>query len=319
MTDSLSSNQSSGKDIYYQKERLCEYKFDNGGPYWHLYTNGQITEILFRNDNDFRFGVTNTALCAAEFDVKIITDVIMSNHLHFIIEGEEIECHNLFAKYRKRMMRYYQSLNLPISLSTFTANLIPITTIEAMRNETAYVNRNGYLINSNYTPFTYPWGSNNLYFNEYAQQIKGTPYKNLTYREQRLLCRARPATLPDNYVVNDNMILPISYSRFDLGQSFFRDAHHYYYMVSKNIESYCQIAKQLGDSIFLNDNEMFAVTCNLSIQKFQMKQPSLLPPSAKIEIAKIMSQEYNSSNTQIRRILKLDQNIVDELFPKKAK
>ena len=36
----------------------------------------------------------------------------------------------------------------------------------------------------------------------------------------------------------------------------------------------------------------------------------------KIEVAKRMHFEFNASNRQIKNILKLDDGIIDELFPK---
>ena len=41
----------------------------------------------------------------------------------------------------------------------------------------------------------------------------------------------------------------------------------------------------------------------------------ILLPKEKIEIARKMHFEYNASGRQIRSILKLEQHIVDEMFP----
>ena len=43
--------------------------------------------------------------------------------------------------------------------------------------------------------------------------------------------------------------------------------------------------------------------------------PNLLQPAQKLELAKILHRQYNASNGQIRRMLKLDASIINELFP----
>lgn len=55
----------------------------------------------------------------------------------------------------------------------------------------------------------------------------------------------------------------------------------------------------------------------LSIKHHNIKQPSLLSAKEKIEMARIMHRNYNASNRQIRNILKLGKEIVEELFPGK--
>ena len=46
-----------------------------------------------------------------------------------------------------------------------------------------------------------------------------------------------------------------------------------------------------------------------------MKNPTLLGRNDKIEVAKLMKYDYNASNSQIMRLLKIDERILDELFP----
>jgi REP element-mobilizing transposase RayT len=303
---------------YLEKERICEYEFNRGGEYWHLCTPGQITEIIFKEIMDYKFGITNTAICSVECNLKIISDAIMSNHIHFIIEGHQVECLNFFSKYRKRLKRYFTNKEVIVDLSHFNCNIFPITNIQSMRNEIVYVNRNGYLVNEKYTPFSYPWGSGYLYFNDGAQLRRGIPFNKCQYELKRKIIHGRIPDLSDKYVVDDDMILPVSYCNFFAGQSFFRDAHHYMKMITRNAESYGEIAKRLGDNIFLTDNEIYTAITQISLKEYGIKQPSLLPPQVKLELAKKMSFEYHASNSQIRRILNLDLKIINELFPLKS-
>ena len=89
----------------------------------------------------------------------------------------------------------------------------------------------------------------------------------------------------------------------------------YFNLVSRQVESYSQIAKELGDSVFYTDEEMYSAIYSHCAKKYDVKNLTLLGRDDKIEVAKMMKYDYNASNSQIMRILKLDERILDELFP----
>ena len=100
-----------------------------------------------------------------------------------------------------------------------------------------------------------------------------------------------------------------------LGESMFTDPRSYFNSLTKNVEAFSQIAARLQDVIFLTDDELFSVACKISEDSCQTKKITLLSPEHKIAIAKELHFKYNATNQQIRRILKLDTTILNELFP----
>lgn len=147
----------------------------------------------------------------------------------------------------------------------------------------------------------------------------GVAYNDLPYREKRNISMSRVSDMPAGYTVMNGLIVPSSYANVKLGESFFRDAHHYFNMLSKNYEAYSAEAKRLGDNVILTDEEIYPVARSISIQRFNQKQPSLLPPDSKIEVAKILHNDYRASNAQIQRVLKLSSYTVNSLWPLSAK
>ena len=67
---------------------------------------------------------------------------------------------------------------------------------------------------------------------------------------------------------------------------------------------------------YVNDEEMFNLLGSIARKDFNLSQASLLPPQEKIKLAKMMRYDYNASDSQIQRLLKLDLNVVRELFPR---
>jgi REP element-mobilizing transposase RayT len=307
---------STDKLSFSQKENRCELTFSNSGPFWHLCTPGNLTEILCENDKDYRFLVSLIGIVAAITGISVIAFAVMSNHIHLILNGPEEKCRQFFSIYTDKLRYYYKRTQRYKNISALTYDLIPITSLAMLRTEIAYVNRNGYVALDGYTPFSYPWSSGILYFNYCAEMMSGTPYQSLSYTEKRELCGGRLIDLPENYEVIEGQLSPRSFCSYKFGEAFFRNAHHYFSLLTKNSEAYAEVAKRLGDTIILSDDEMFATLTHLCQREYSETRPSMLPNETKLEVAKRMRRDYNATSGQIQRMLRLDANIVSSLFGK---
>jgi hypothetical protein len=305
-----------GNSSFLILEQNCEFLFSQNGPYWHLYTDGNKSDIIFTCKEDFIVGMNLLAVSAiTNPDVRIYTFELMNNHLHIIMSGDRYRCRMLFTTFKKKLQRYFARNGKCINLSDFECSMIEITDLRMLRNEIAYVNRNGFVANSRYTPFSYPWGAGSAYFNPFLKGLAKERFCNLPLRERRNLCKSREAVLPDHICVHDGVILPSSYCHLDSGESLFRNAAHYFNTITKNYDAYSAIAGKLHETVFIADEEMYSAVVMLCIKHHNIRQPSLLPAREKVEMAKIMHRDYNASNRQIRNILKLEKEIVDGLFP----
>ena len=97
----------------------------------------------------------------------------------------------------------------------------------------------------------------------------------------------------------------------------FRDAHQYFHAVSRDLDAQRRIARELGDRITYTDNEMYSVIAEICRTTYSVNAPSVLPKEAKLEVARKMHFEYNASDKQIARILRLDPGLVPSLLVKK--
>lgn len=303
-----------------EKERQCEWHFhdivNRYGQLWHISTPGNLTETLFVEDEDFQFAVSNSAISAAESGLAIFTDQIMGNHIHTLGGGTKSQCTDYLERFTYRLEKYNSRRGRFLNLSQFRCdNPIEITTLDMIRNEIVYINRNGYLVNPYHTPFSYPWGSGSCYFNHSIHADQGTPYKAVPFKIKRFLCHRRTLDMPAGYRYGNGMILPDSYARYQDGERLFRDAHQYFYLLTRNYEAYSEEAKRLGDAILLTDEEIYPVAKMLAWRDHKVKQPSLLPSEAKIVVARTLRSDYHATPNQIRRVLGLPKEIIQQLFP----
>lgn len=255
-----------------EAERLCQAAFDMCGETYHAYTSGREMPILFTNKEDLTFAMNVIALASFEFReaLKTLAFEVMDNHLHFVICGTQEDVKEFFRRIVRKLKR-----TIPMA-GQMKLSLKPIEDLASMRNNIVYTNRNGYVANPGYTPFSYPWGTGRYYFQEIPTSMT---FSDIGYTSNRVMFRGDNVRLPSDWQVIDRdapYIAPPSFCDITLGMAMFRDAHHYFSALSKNVEAYSGIAVELDDGEFLTDQEMFA---------------------------------------QVRRVLGLTQYEVDSLFP----
>ncbi len=306
---------------YVIREENCEDEFLSKGPFWHLCTPGERQEMIFKTEEDYKFGVTSSALALHETNesgrsVKLYAFAVMSNHIHELLSGAKEDCLEYF---RIRKAKLKRGLSSDLDLSSFECRLIEINSLKHFRYEIAYINRNGFVNNPRETPFSYEWSSGRYYFNPVSREIPLIKATQLAYREKQRVLRSRASSASENLLVYDGYVSPLCFCEISNGEAMFQTAHKYFSYISKSVEAYSSIAKELGDRIFLNDEEMFSVVYRKSRELYNADSPKLLPKEQKLELARMMHYSYNASNTQIQRILKLDGFIVAELFPKMMK
>ena len=300
-----------------EREYQCEEVFRSRGPFYHLCTPGESTFVLFEDEGDYRFAMN--LIASSVFlapDVNIITYEIMRTHLHVIGEGASAPALDWFSGMRKRLYRFYQSTGRVRDLGSFKAEVFPITDLNFLRNSIAYVNRNGYLVHPEYTPFSYPWGANRFYFNPDAQKRQERRFGDLSVREKRRLFGSHCVDYPGEAPIIDGCISPAFFCDITLGESIFRDARHYFNLISRNVEAYRDMAKLLGDTLIYTDDELYLIVRQLCRDNYGNARPEILPMDEKQRLARLLHFDYNATEKQIQRMLRLDARTVSALLGK---
>lgn len=292
---------------YSEKERRCNASFLSAGPYWHAYTSGKETPLLFSCTQDFAFAMNVVAQASNVFKgVTILAFEILNNHFHFVLSAEESEILEFWNYCRRRIGRFFPSAK-GIDLS-----LRQIEVLSSLRNCIIYTNRNGYVADPSYTPFSYPWGTGRCYFLDAPSGVK---FSEMKFDDRRRILRSRFPGLPNDWVIVNDYVSPFSYCAVKLGMAMFRDAHHYFAMLSKGVESYSEFAAELDDGEFLTDAELFTQIMKCLKQSYGVTALHDLTRPQKLDLAKKLHYDFRSSNGQIRRVLALSQYDVDALFP----
>jgi hypothetical protein len=281
-----------------------------------MYTDGTKMQNIFCNEEDFKIGMWCLAAALHSCkSVRVITFELMGNHIHLILAGQQEDCIKAFELFVARLRQAFPKRQRAIDWSMFKMDILPIENLQALRNEIIYVNRNAFVANPAYTPDSYPWGGGCAYFCPWLKHLPTTPLGELPILTQRALLHTKKiAPFADLRVIDSMPFIP-SFCDIALGESLFRDARSYFNSLTRNAEAFSKIASRLKDSIFLTDEELYSVLCSQINKEYSIKTPSELNAQQKIDTARYMHFSCNASNQQLRRMLRMDTAILEELFP----
>ena len=256
------------------------------------------------------------AICAAMFpDITILTFEIMNNHVHIVLYGTEEKARAFFAQFRTFLDRWLRKEGYSVDLSQFKCSLKAKEDASSIKNMITYTNRNGFLVHPETTPFNYPWGANCYFFNPDAKKRYDRESTRMTMTYRRKVTHSRKADRIKTLRMLDDYACPLSFCDIASAEEMFKNASNYFYELSRNIESHKSVADEIGEKVFYSDDELFRIVQKYCQEKHDVSAPSLLPPSAKVEVAKTMHYDYNASCKQIARILKIEVRLVNQLFP----
>ena len=297
-------------------EGECTSVFDQLGSCWHVWSPEDF-EIIFRNDDDFRDGMGLMGVVSKMFpDIIVLTYELMSNHLHVCAAGEELRLRLMMETLKRFLKRRFEAKGYTLDWSRFVFGIRKLESLSDVRNVCVYDNRNGFLVHEEFTPLTYPWGANAFFFNPFLCRVVLNDTRDFSQRQCRLLTSSKKADSVKGLLMYEDCVLPLSFCRIDLAERLFRSASHYFYMLGKNLESNLKIASELKERIFYTDDELFSAVCKICASKYGIGVPSQIPAEAKTEMAKLMHFDYNASNKQIQRMLRLERDVVAAMFVK---
>lgn len=268
--------------------------------------------VLFRTEDDYKAAMSILAISARMFpEVTIYAFQIMSNHLHLVIGGDRAKILELHATFVERLRMYFDG---KVDLSAFLLKLFDIQDLAYLRNAIVYVNRNAFVVNNDVTPFSYPWGSSRYFFQPLSSRYDELAGKAIGLENIRSLMHSRKFDHLKKLRVVDGAVSPLEFCDFTTAEMVFRDAKQYFYAISRNVETYSEIAKSIGEEIYYNDTDLYNVAVKMSKEQYGSFELRTLSADAKLGIAKRLHFDYNAGDKQLQRLLNIDAALLKALF-----
>jgi len=297
----------------------AEKLFRDAGTFFHLATKPLEDALLINDDNDYIVVNNIIAIVAFMFDCKILAFAIMSNHLHFILEGSREECLAFFNELKARLLRYYRRHGRGDIIKKIETEPIPILNLKQLRDEIVYVVRNPFVIRTDVNPLAYRWCSGQLYFNPFLD-TSGKSASTLSVREKRIFTSSRiDVALDKRILIKNGIANPASFVDYKRAMDFFDNARQFMMWMFKNVEGQVEASRRHGERPNLNDEEILSIMFKLCRSEFAVNSPKELSIDDKKQLALRLKNDYYASNGQIARCVNMPLNIVNSMFPLVAK
>lgn len=259
--------------------------------------------IWFRDNEDFVAGMNYVAVLAGTLGTVILDFILMSNHVHFLLQCRYSEAKHFLDRFKTLYGRYFcRKYHTKNHLSGIRADITEVEwKNDNLENALAYVQMNCVAANICLTPESYPWGCGNSFFNVDAK--RGRRLGDMTRRAQIRLLRSN-AVLDQNLEVGEEgFILPKSYLKVKFVESVFQTPKRMLYYRNKSSKAKAVLEKKITDSVSFSDQTLFSALGELCRGLYQKKDPYFLEREQKVNLAHYLHRFFKADAHQISRIL----------------
>lgn len=299
-----------------KNEKMKEFNdpFHGKKGFFHLSTEALKDRLLFRTDEDFKYGVNSLALLVANSNVSLLCYCLMSNHVHLLLSGTWEEC-------RQFMTRYLWRLSLLVARRDGIREIlraddyypVAVTSIEQFRREVAYILRNPYKAGIA-SPISYKWSPVRLYFNPDLSLTRGIPVRSLSDREYRDIFRTR-IKLPQDYEFHDGVILEKCFVDYTTVMERFVDSRDFFnHLKDFKTESLMEKEQGLSDGLVFSDSELAARALILCRSEFSARRPELLERKDLLTLARTLHRRFGAGIAQLARVLSLPEEFLQQVL-----
>ena len=265
--------------------------------FWLVTTDHLTDRLWFKDDEDFKTGMNIPPVLAASMPVNILSFILMSNHVHFVLACARHEAETFINRFKKLYsQRYCKKYG---SRALLRNNGIDVRELfldgESLEKGIAYVQMNCVGANISLNPADYPWGTGNAFFR--VQSLKGTRVGDMGVRERRRYVHSK-LSLPESYQINDDgFVDPASYANVTFVESLFRTPKRMnYFLQNSSKAKLIREAPSFGDQVVLSGMK------SLCLSLFRKLNISDLQESEKSELLKQIRYRFSADPGQIARV-----------------
>lgn len=277
--------------------------------YWLVTTDHLEVRIWFKDDEDFKAAMNFVAVLSTMAGLRIVAFVLMSNHVHFILECEYSVAEVFISRLKKMYSQYYSKKYGACGF--LRRNSVDYQEVaigdESFERAVAYVQMNSVAANICLHPSGYPWGTGPTFFALAPE--KGAEVGSLSARARwRLLHSKLP--IPDNYLVAaEGYILPSSYVPVTFVESVFRTPKRMNFFLQNSSK-----ARKVKEAPAFSDQLIAGALRDLTVSLFHKNGINELSDAQLAELIRQIRFRFSSYPAQIGRVCGLPYEKVCELL-----
>ena len=204
--------------------------------YYLVTTDHLESSIWFRDDSDFKVAMNYVAVQAALCpDVDVLAFILMSNHVHFVLNGREDDVLFFVNQFKRRYSAYYRKrydVKEFLRGNKVDLRIVPFED-DSLERAIAYVQMNCVAASICSHPTQYPWGTGNIFFSQIAPP--STRLVDISKRARRRLLHSACLCLPANWLISkEGFILPQSYADIQTVEFLYRNPKRMNYFLANS-------------------------------------------------------------------------------------
>ncbi len=255
--------------------------------------------IWFKDDEDFKVGMNYVAISSFLSSVRIIAFILMSNHVHILVECSRDEAMEFINKFKKLYGYYFRiKYGAKELLRRNTADIQEVgRELESLERVIAYILMNCVAARICLHPTGYKWGSCNCFFNQNKQ--KGVWLDSLSVRSRRRILRSR-ADLPEKWILGeDGFILPESYVCVDFVEALYGSPARMNYFLNNSSKAK-KVRESSGPSF--RDQIINAAMIDICHTLFHVNSPEQLSAEDRRELLSQLRRRFSADLNQLGRV-----------------
>lgn len=270
--------------------------------FWLVTTAHLEDRLWFRDDEDFKVGMNLVAVLAASSQVLVLAFILMSNHVHFVLQGTYEECLKFINRFKKiyaqYVMKKYHSKEL------LRRNGVDLRELsvgdESLERAIAYVQMNSVAANICLNSYDYLWGTGNTFFNPTSPQ--GMPVGNLSIRERRRILHSHQEVPYGYCLLNDGFIAPKSYVQYKFVESVYRTPKRMNFFLQSSSKAK-RVSEFAENNIpAFSDQAIAATIPDLCKSIFHRNSAEELNDTQKEELLRQLKYRFSADVNQLARV-----------------
>lgn len=286
--------------------------------FYHLFSDGFRTDVLFEDKQAFIAGMNIVALCFLKCNIDILAFCLMDNHVHFILYGTFDECMSFRDRFMHKYAIWYSNRYSGKILEKMDFDIKLMEDEKYILNSIAYALRNGIAAGYCYCAEDYPWSSGGLYFRMPERITEMTSgwkqISEIKVRDIRRIFQTK-ADIPAEWKITpEGYIWPGNYIDFKMVEKLYRTPKSFTFFMGQSKEDEINRSLGISECIALPDMELRAKAVTHCLQRFNTTNLRKLNAQQRILLGKELRKTYRCSAKQIARIIHLDPQYVKELI-----
>ena len=271
--------------------------------YYLVTTDHLKVGLWFRDERDFAAGMNFVAIQAYRSKVTVLAFVLMSNHLHFVVQGRWADVKAFIDGIKSRYSKY---LNHKYGTREFLrrnkVRIEEVSTLnEGLEKAIAYTQMNCVAAGICSHPSQFPWGTGPLFFN--STKRSGRRLGSLSKRARIRLFHCCDEDLPADWLISEEgYILPESYVNVKYVESVYRNAKRMNYFLVNSSKAKKKMDTSDENLPSFKDQVILAALPDLYRSLFQKRCFTELSPSEQIESLRQIRFRFSSNVHQIARV-----------------